>query len=47
MNEHNIKGNCTSPEAIKMYEDVCPDHDEPRGDCSECTECLACAEVER
>jgi hypothetical protein len=42
MNEHNLKGNCISDEAYRLHEDVCPKHDEPRGECSECQECEVC-----
>lgn len=40
--KHDLKGNCVSADAIARYEDVCPYHDEPRGECSECPECPAC-----
>jgi hypothetical protein len=42
MNKHNLKGNCISDEAYRLHEDVCPKHDEPRGECSECPKCEAC-----
>jgi hypothetical protein len=42
MDKHNLKGNCVSAEAYSKFEDVCPEHDEPRGECSACPECPAC-----
>lgn len=40
---HDQKGNCGSRAAYQRFEDVCPDHDEPRGECRECPQCPACA----
>lgn len=52
MSEHTNSGNCWS--RVIVYGctrngcregevcDVCHDHDEPRGECSECPKCGAC-----
>lgn len=42
--EHDLRGNCTSDQAYTEHEDACPDHDEPRGQCSGCGDCQACFE---
>lgn len=42
MTPHNLKGNCLSEDARARYEDICPYHDEPRGECSVCPECPEC-----
>jgi len=47
MLSHNEQGNCVSAEAYEKFDDVCPDHDEPRGDCNECQPCRACEAVGR
>jgi hypothetical protein len=38
---HNVGGNCLRHSCEDRACDVCHDHDEPRGECSEC--CSACA----
>lgn len=50
MSEHNLKGNCWDDRVSRFQDgqlkgelnDVCGDHDEPRGDCSVCPDCSAC-----
>lgn len=38
---HRHNGNCW--EGFGPEEDVCTDHEEPRGECSVCEPCAACA----
>jgi hypothetical protein len=45
--EHNLKGNCWDNDVVYdtpdgEMNDICDEHDEPRGDCSECPTCKAC-----
>jgi|GEM_PF-4956454 hypothetical protein len=39
---HLHSGNCSCAACYDRHEDVCPQHDEPRGDCSVCPRCLVC-----
>lgn len=39
---HTHNGNCQCDACYLDREDVCPLHDEPRGECSECGPCMAC-----
>lgn len=53
MNGHDNKGNCWNRDSVYDCSecgfgnlcDACHDHDEPRGECSECPPCSTC-EVE-
>ena len=44
--KHNFKGNCWDKSVAYdkdgILNDVCGEHDEPRGDCSECPDCAEC-----
>jgi hypothetical protein len=48
--KHNKKGNCSDNQVIYSCKecgkgeccDVCHEHDEPRGECSECEPCPKC-----
>lgn len=43
--EHNLQGNCWNKEVVYAdsdMNDICDDHDEPRGDCSLCPDCPMC-----
>lgn len=40
--KHDLLGNCVDDAAYSRFDDICPDHDEPRGDCSVCGPCDAC-----
>lgn len=44
--KHDLLGNCVDDAAYSRFEDICPDHDEPRGDCSVCGPCGACEDAE-
>lgn len=42
---HTKTGNCSHPSVLwrgDELQDACPDHDEPRGECSECPRCEPC-----
>ena len=39
---HLHAGNCSCDACYERHEDVCPKHDEPRGECSVCERCVAC-----
>jgi hypothetical protein len=45
--EHVHGGNCWESIQNRESEDVCVTHEEPRGECSVCPPCLACAAVFR
>ena len=40
--KHVHAGNCWCPTCWREYEDVCVEHEEPRGDCDRCPKCPAC-----
>ena len=45
MRRHTRSGNCSHKSVLWRdgeLQDACPDHDEPRGECSECPRCDAC-----
>lgn len=50
MSNHNLKGNCWAfsvayPEELDgELNDICDEHDEPRGSCRACPGCPACVE---
>ena len=39
---HLHAGNCSCESCYEKHEDVCPKHDEPRGECSVCPPCVRC-----
>jgi hypothetical protein len=41
---HNYRGNCWEIHGKASMNDICPDHDEPRGMCHECPRCKVCDE---